>query len=113
MTRYETNDRGQIAPLLAVVAVAAGIACFALGRFAASAIDAAQARTAADAAALAAAATGAETTAREVALLNGGRLTSFERAGADVRVRVRVGEATASARARGHHGNRLRTRRHG
>lgn len=102
MTRYKAKDRGQIAPLLAVVAVAAGVACFGLGRFAASAVDAAAARTAADAAALAAAATGDEATAREVASLNGGRLTSFERAGADVRVRVRVGEETASARARGH-----------
>lgn len=113
MTRYKRNDRGQIAPLLAVVAVAAGIACFGLGRLAASAIEAAQARTAADAAALAAAATGDEATAREVALVNGGRLISFERAGADVRVRVRVGETAVSARARGYDGNGLRTRRHG
>lgn len=100
MRNHNRNDRGQVAPLLAAVALAAGVACFGLGRFAASAVDAAQARTAADAAALAAAATGDEGVAREVASRNGGRLISFERAGGDVRVRVRVGDQAASARAR-------------
>lgn len=101
MVSHDHKDRGQIAPLLAVVALAAGVACFGLGRFGAAAVHAAQARTAADAAALAGAATASEAMAREVASRNGGRLISFERAGADVRVRVQVGGETASARARG------------
>lgn len=101
MIGNDHKDLGQVAPLLAVVALAAGVACFGLGRFAAGAVHAAQARTAADAAALASAMTGSEATAREVASRNGGLLTSFERAGSDVRVRVRIGRETASARARG------------
>lgn len=89
------EDRGQVAPLLALLAVGVGLACLALGRFGADAVDAARARTAADAAALA----GADD-ARRVAAANGAEVEAVEHAGADVRVRVRVEEAMASARAR-------------
>jgi hypothetical protein len=89
------GERGQVAPLLALLAVGVGLACLALGRFGADAVDHARARTAADAAALA----GAESAAR-LAAANGAVVESVEAAGADVRVRVRAGVATASARAR-------------
>jgi D-alanyl-D-alanine dipeptidase len=89
------GERGQVAPLLALLAVGVGVAGLALGRFGADAVDHARARTAADAAALA----GAEGAAR-LAAANGAVVESVEAAGADVRVRVRTGVATASARAR-------------
>ncbi len=99
MHRHHHSDRGQVAPLVALLAVAVGVACLGLGRFAGGAVDAAQARTAADAAALAA--TSADDSAvRDIAARNGAVVTSIERVGADVRVRVRVGVQTASARAR-------------
>ena len=94
------DERGQVAPLLALFAVAIGLACLGLGRFGAGAVAAASARTAADAAALAGA-VGGEAEARALAAGNGGSLESFEAAGSDVRVRVRVGPHTVSARASG------------
>ena len=96
----DRDERGQVAPLLALVAVAAGLACLGLGRFAAGAVDHATARTAADAAALAGTATGDEAVAARVAARNGARLESYEAAGGDTRVRVRLDGITASARAR-------------
>jgi hypothetical protein len=93
------DERGQVAPLLALFAVAIGLACFGLGRFGAGAVSAASARTAADAAALAGAVGGKEAAAG-LARENGGRLESFEAAGGDVRVRVRVGAHVVAARAR-------------
>ena len=93
------QERGQVAPLLALFAVAIGLACLGLGRFAAGAVDAARATTAADAAALAGAVAGSDA-ASEAAAANGGVVESFESAGRDVRVRVRVGAHVASARAR-------------
>jgi hypothetical protein len=93
------DERGQVAPLLALFAVGIGLACLGLGRFGGDAVDAAVARTAADAAALAGAAAG-DAAARAVAAENGGELASFESAGAEVRVRVRVGAHVVSARAR-------------
>lgn len=96
------DERGQVAPLLALFAVAIGLACLALGRFGADAVDQARARTAADAAALA----GKEDAAR-LAAANGGVAESVEAAGADVRVRVRVGGATATARSRSTSGREL------
>jgi hypothetical protein len=103
------SDRGQVAPLLALVMVAVGLACLGIGRFAAAAVDAAAARTAADAAALAGAMAG-EDAARAVALENGAALVSWEGSGRDVRVRVRVGRALVSARARaGDGGGRSRS----
>lgn len=99
---FRGDERGQVAPLLALFAVGIGLACLGLGRFAGGAVDAASARTAADAAALAAAAGGgSEAEARSLAAANGGSLESFESAGADVRVRVRVGPHLVSARASG------------
>jgi hypothetical protein len=92
-------ESGQVAPLLALFAVAIGLACLGLGRFAAGGVDAARARTAADAAALAGAVDG-EAAAREAAVANGGAVESYESAGTDVRVRARVGAHAASARAR-------------
>ena len=94
------EERGQVAPLLALFAVGIGLACLGLGRFAGGAVDAASARTAADAAALAGADAGGEPAARSLAAANGGRLESFEAAGGDVRVRVHVGPHVVTARAR-------------
>lgn len=93
------NERGQVAPLLALFAVAIGLACLGLGRFGGGAADAARARTAADAAALAGAA-GSEADARSLAAANDAVIETFEQAGGDVRVRVRVGAHAVSARAR-------------
>ena len=96
---FQRDERGQVAPLLALFAVGIGLACLGLGRFAGGAVDAASARTAADAAALAGS-LGGESSARALAARNGGRLESFEAAGGDVRVRVRVGAHAVSARSR-------------
>lgn len=101
---HHHRERGQVAPLLALLAVGVGLACLGLGRFGADAVANARARTAADAAALASAATGAEIDARRLAQANGATVESYEAAGADVRVRVRVdtghGAVVSSARAR-------------
>lgn len=99
----DAPERGQVAPLLALFAVAVGLAALGLGRFGAQAVDHARARTAADAAALAAAAAHGvegETAARHAAAANGASVDTYEAAGADVRVRVTAGAGTASARAR-------------
>jgi hypothetical protein len=101
----DARERGQVAPLLALFAVGAGLAALGLGRIGAQAVDHARARTAADAAALAAAGAGAgpddqEVVARRYAAANGATVETFESAGDDVRVRVRAGVGTASARAR-------------
>lgn len=96
---FQRDERGQVAPLLALFAVGIGLACLGLGRFAGGAVDAATARTAADAAALAGAGDG-ESAARSLAAANGGSLESFESAGGDVRVGVRVGPHVVSARSR-------------
>ena len=93
------DERGQVAPLLALFAVGIGLACLGLGRFAGGAVDAASARTAADAAALAGS-LGGESSARALAAANGGRVVSYEAAGGDVRVGVQVGAALVTARSR-------------
>ncbi|MBW3557061.1 MAG: hypothetical protein KY454_09040 [Actinobacteria bacterium] len=92
------DERGQVAPLLALLALVAGLACLGLGRFGAAVVEMAHARTAADAAALAGAAAG-EAEARRLAQANGADLTSFEAAGTDVRAEVTTASG-ASARAR-------------
>lgn len=104
---HRHREQGQVAPLLALLAVGIGLACLGLGRFAGDAVDHARARTAADAAALAAAGTRSESeqeVARRFAEANGARIDSVEAAVGDVRVRVRIegphGDVTASARAR-------------
>lgn len=94
------HERGQVAPLLALLTVVVGLACLGLGRFGGWAVELAQARTAADAAALAGAAAG-ESAARRLAEANGARLTRFESAGTDVRVEAtRASGASYHARAR-------------
>lgn len=95
------GERGQVAPLVALLMVAIGLACLGLGRFGGAAVDLAQARTAADAAALAGAAAG-EPAARQLAEANGATLSAFEAAGTDVRA-----EATTASGAR----SRARARR--
>ena len=95
------GERGQVAPLVALIMVAIGLACLGLGRFGGAAVDLAQARTAADAAALAGAAAG-EPAARQLAEANGATLSAFEAAGTDARA-----EATTASGAR----SRARARR--
>jgi hypothetical protein len=97
---FACDERGQVAPLLALFAVGIGLACLGLGRFGGGAVDAASARTAADAAALAGVVDG-ESAARALAEANGGTLEAFESADGDVRARVRVGPHLVSARASG------------
>jgi hypothetical protein len=93
-----SDERGSAAPLLAVLVVAVGGLCFALGRMGGQVDDRARAQTAADAAALAGAADG-EGAARALARANGARVLSIEVDGHEVQVTVRVGEAEAVARA--------------
>lgn len=93
------RERGQVLPLVAVLIVLGGLACVVAGKLGGAAAARAQAATAADAAALAGAAAGPEA-AHEVARANGGRVTRYERQGADTRVTVSLGGATARARAR-------------
>lgn len=97
--RSARSERGQSSMLvIGVVAVAVAM-LLALVPLARGAQQRAQARTAADAAALAGAAEG-ETSAREVAAANGGRLVGWKAAGTDVWVAVEVGDARAVAKAR-------------
>jgi hypothetical protein len=83
-----------------VVAVAlAGVLALQVGRMGGTASARARAQTAADAAALAGAADG-EGAARNLAELNGARVVSFQRQGADTRVVVELGPAQAVGKAR-------------
>jgi Flp pilus assembly protein TadG len=94
----EPRDRGQVAPLMAMVVllvVAVGAGVVAVGDVLA---ERAVARTAADAAALAAAA-GTDADAESLAADNGAVVVAIHRHGPDVEVEVRVGRATARARA--------------
>ncbi|CAN5281793.1 hypothetical protein BH18ACT4_BH18ACT4_04630 [soil metagenome] len=93
------GERGQVAPLLAVLIVLAGVMAVILVELGGAAVARAQARTAADAAALAGAAEGVEA-ADAVARDNHGTLESFRTEGTDTVVVVRVGPARAEARAR-------------
>jgi hypothetical protein len=102
---HHLDERGQVAPLLAVIAVAVGVACLALGRFGADAAAVARAQSAADAAALAAAGGADDATVDAVARANGAEVERFEAEGGDVRVRVRLGDHRAAARARGETGS--------
>jgi hypothetical protein len=98
-TRSRADERGQVAPLLAVlvlgVALAAVVIVAALGG---SAGDRAAARTAADAGALAGA-VGGDAAARRAVAANGGELVALHRDGDVVEVRARVGGAEATSRA--------------
>ncbi len=100
--RRTVAEDGQVLPLVAVLMVAVGLACLALGRAGGAAVARAQAVTAADAAALAGAASGREA-ASAAAQWNGARLVSFEKLGSDARARVELGGARAVARARRSH----------
>ena len=93
------SERGQVAPLMAVVLVAAGFFCVAVARVGVAAADRAGARTAADAAALAGAADG-RTAADQIGRANRARVIRYDASGRDVKLRVeRVGaQATAKAR---------------
>jgi len=93
------SDRGQLAPLYALIILVAGGAMLLLVHLGVLAVHRAHARTAADAAALAGAAEG-RSAADEVARGNGAVLESFVADGPDVQVRVRVGSTHATARAR-------------
>jgi len=93
------QERGQLLPLVALVVVAAGVACLVVARLGAAATARARAATAADAAALAGVADGAAA-ARRLAERNGSRLVAFQREGDDAAVTVEVGRAQARARAR-------------
>jgi Flp pilus assembly protein TadG len=93
------RQRGQVAPLVALVMVIIGVVVFGLATLGRSAVDRARAQTAADAAALAGAAAD-EGAARQLANANAGTLVTFERLGPDVRVVVTVGGIRAHARAR-------------
>lgn len=93
-------DRGQVAPLLAIVVLVAGAACLFIAHLGALLVDRARAQTSADAAALAAAVEG-RSGAVGLAQANEAELESYRTVGdvAAVEVRVRRVTATASAQA--------------
>ena len=93
------SERGQVAPLMAVVLVAAGFFCVGVARFGVAAASRAGARTAADAAALAGAADG-RAAADEIGRANGARVIRYEALGRDVKLRVERADAEATAKAR-------------
>jgi hypothetical protein len=88
--------------LVALLVVAVGGLCLALGRLGGVANAKAQAQTAADAAALAAAAEGPGA-AEPMAAANGAEVVRVASEDDDVTVEVRVGEVEAIARATGRH----------
>ena len=92
------NERGQVAPLMAITMVAAGFCCLVVVRFGVAALERAHARTAADAAALAGAAAGRDA-AVQAAGANGGRILRYLQQGSDVLLRVGVDTAAATAKA--------------
>ncbi|MCU1375181.1 MAG: hypothetical protein JWO68_2467 [Actinomycetia bacterium] len=94
------DERGSVAPLVALLVVAVGGLCLGLGRMGGVATAKAQAQTAADAAALAAAADG-PSAAGPMARANGAEVVRVEPDGDEVTVVVRLGQVTAAARATG------------
>lgn len=99
------NERGSMAPLVALVVVLAGAACLVLGRVGGLAAATARAQTAADAAALAGAADGPDA-ARDLARANGARVARLEVDGDAVEVAVVLGgDVAAVARARSGEGS--------
>jgi zinc D-Ala-D-Ala carboxypeptidase len=96
----DARERGSVLPLVALLVVATGGLCLALGRVGGEAVAAGRARTAADAAALAGAAEG-EGAARAVARANGADLLGSRREGAAFVAVVQVAGERASARAEG------------
>lgn len=98
MRRGLGRDDGQAVPLIAALAVIAGVLVLGLAALGADVVDAGRARSAADAAALAGV-HGGRAAADALAGRNGATLTTWRRVGDDVVVTVRVGDATATARA--------------
>ena len=94
------RERGSVLPLVALLVVAAGVLCLALGRLGGEAAAAGRARTAADAAALAGAAEGTAG-ARNVARANGAELVRGRHVGRAFVAEVRMADETATARAEG------------
>jgi hypothetical protein len=92
------REMGQVAPLVAVMVVAAGFLCLVVVRFGVAAAQRADARTAADAAALAGAAAG-RGAADELASANGGHVIRYETEGRDVTLRLERADAAATAKA--------------
>ncbi len=92
------NERGSIAPLIALLALVAAGLSMGAARMGAEAARAARARTAADAAALAGAGAG-EGAAKQVAARNGAELTSFVVEGQEIQVLVTFHGIKVSARA--------------
>jgi len=94
----DSNDGGQVLPLVSVLVVFVALVCLGLTRLGDGVVDRARARTAADAAALAGARDG-EDVAGEVAEQNHGELLAYVSREGEVEVTVRVGDSTARARA--------------
>ena len=97
--RRVVGDRGQSAPLSALIVVVALMAACGLAQFGLVVIDRAQARTAADAAALGGV-TGGRQASDRLAAANHGVVESFVQRDGQTEVTVRVGRARATARAR-------------
>lgn len=93
------RDRGQLAPLMAVVIVCGGFLCLVVARFGVAATARAGARASADAVALAGAG-GGRAAADAVARENRAEIVEYEASGRDVKVRTRWFDAAASAKAR-------------
>lgn len=93
-----SREDGQIVPLIALVVVVVGAACFFIGQVGGATVERASAQTAADAAALAGAAAGKEA-AEVAATANAASLVAFRTDGPFTSVEVRFGEARATARA--------------
>jgi uncharacterized membrane protein len=98
-TDERTGEKGQVAPLVVLVLLAAVGAVLLLVQIGRVTVARAHAQTAADAAALAGATEGEEA-ADELARANGAVLVSFHTDGDDVQVVVDLGPARATARAR-------------
>lgn len=94
----DSKERGQVAPLLALVVAVGCVLVMMLMRLGENATDQAKAQTAADAAALGGAIEG-EAAAEELARANGADLIAFTAGPDDVVVTVAVGRAEGQARA--------------
>lgn len=94
------GERGSVTPLVALLVVLVGGACFAIGRLGEVAVRSARAQLAADAAALAGAG-GGEGEARSLASANGADVVRWSPDGDEVEVAVRIGDIAAVARAAG------------
>ena len=94
----DDSDRGQVAPLVAVLVLVAAAALLVLAQIGRLLVDRAAAHAAADAAALAGV-HGGRNEAEAIARANHGELIDYRTKDKWVEVRVRVGRAIATARA--------------